>query len=502
MKKRKKALKSIRNVLLSLLITLLLSVLGLVALCTVDPDISVAIADFLYQDQPARPASQRLTVNQSISMLQTGHLENDKEDGTDPTERVGTNGANSAETNYVAPDRSQVSIPEDVSGRSGYQPIQDVQEQVEEADAKELADSLDTGYTGDGLEFDALYYPYYAMLDQPKQRLYRQIYANAMELYPVFAPVEAVTANELKDVFAAVYNDHPELFWLDTAYSGKFRQNGQCVELGLQFNRTAQNLEQEKNAFEREAAVIIEGAQGLSGDYEREKYVHDALIDKISYQLHSELNQSAYSALVNGQTVCAGYARAFQYILQKLSIPCYYCTGYAGEEHAWNIVALEEDYYNVDVTWDDTDQISYDYFNKTDADYAKTHVRTNLSVNLPPCNTTAYRDTAAPDRKKRSAEELGLSPEHSVNTLADYDADCYSQILQYGKGSYTFYNVLEKESLLDVWYDHYQTEAYRQGYLEAAMLSLEAAYCELSLAVEELQDGRWLIHHEINLYGK
>lgn len=43
---------------------------------------------------------------------------------------------------------------------------------------------------------------------------------------------------------------------------------------------------------------------------------------------------------------------------------------------------------------------------------------------------------------------------------------------------------------MDVWYDHYQTEAYRQGYLEAA-------YCELSLAVEELQDGRLLIRHEI-----
>lgn len=170
---------------------------------------------------------------------------------------------------------------------------------------------------------------------------------------------------------------------------------------------------------------------------------------------------------------CAGYARAFQYILQKLSIPCYYCTGHAGEEHAWNIVALEEDYYNVDVTWDDTDQISYDYFNKTDADYAKTHVRTNLSVNLPPCNGTAYRNMEDPDTGKRSAEELDVPPEHSVNTLSDYNADCY---------------------------DHYQTEAYRQGYLEAAMLSLEAAYCELSLAVEELQDGRWLIRHEINLY--
>lgn len=500
MKKRKKALRSIRNVLLSLLMALLLSALGLVALCAANPDISVAIADYLYQDRTVPPAGQNLTVNQSISLPQINNLEKEGEEGTDPARSAGIDDAADTGTNYVPPDRSQVSVPEGVSGRSGYQPIQDVQEQVGEEDAKELADSLDTGYTGDGLEFDALYYPYYAMLEEPKQRLYRQIYTNAMELNTVFAPVEAVTASELKDIFAAVYNDHPELFWLDTAYSGKFRQNGQCVELSLQFNRTAQNLEQEKNAFEGAAAVIIEGAQGLASDYEREKYVHDALTGKLSYQLRSELNQSAYSALVNGQTVCAGYARAFQYILQKLSIPCYYCTGYAGEEHAWNIVALEESFYNVDVTWDDTDQTSYDYFNKTDADYAKTHVRTNLSVNLPPCNGTAYRHMADPDTGKRSAEELGLSPGHIVNTLSDYNADCYAQILQYGKGSYTFYNVLENESLLEAWYDHYQTEAYRQGYLEEAMRSLEAAHCELALAVEELQDGRLLISHEINLY--
>ena len=53
---------------------------------------------------------------------------------------------------------------------------------------------------------------------------------------------------------------------------------------------------------------------------EKEKFVHDALIDKISYNLGAEMNQSAYSTLVNGQTVCAGYARAFQYLLQQLGI--------------------------------------------------------------------------------------------------------------------------------------------------------------------------------------
>jgi transglutaminase/protease-like cytokinesis protein 3 len=102
------------------------------------------------------------------------------------------------------------------------------------------------------------------------------------------------------------------------------------------------------------------------------------------------MNQSVYSALVNGETVCAGYARAMQYLMQRLGIPCYYCTGYAGQNHAWNIVRLDDGYYNVDVTWDDTPGGEYDYFNRTDAEYAGTHVRQSLSVNLPVCEAQTY----------------------------------------------------------------------------------------------------------------
>ena len=100
------------------------------------------------------------------------------------------------------------------------------------------------------------------------------------------------------------------------------------------------------------------------------------------------MNQSAYSAVVNHETVCAGYARAFQFLLQQYGIPCYLCVGYAGEPHAWNIVCLDGKYYNVDVTWDDTEEesgVSYDWYNRSDADYATTHLRQGLSVNLPPC---------------------------------------------------------------------------------------------------------------------
>ena len=68
-------------------------------------------------------------------------------------------------------------------------------------------------------------------------------------------------------------------------------------------------------------------------------------------------------AIVNKKTVCAGYAKAFQLLLTKLNIPCYYIVGFAKEAHAWNIVKLDG-YYNVDLTWDDAKE-QYKYFNKT-----------------------------------------------------------------------------------------------------------------------------------------
>ena len=108
--------------------------------------------------------------------------------------------------------------------------------------------------------------------------------------------------------------------------------------------------------------------------------------------INNKLNQSAYSALVNGKTVCAGYSRAFQYIMNKLNITTYYVTGKSqGESHAWNIVKLGNGYYNIDLTWDDGKIITYNYFNKTDYEFSKTHERSEKSINLPSCNATTYK---------------------------------------------------------------------------------------------------------------
>lgn len=319
---------------------------------------------------------------------------------------------------YVAPSMDQMQIPEDVSGRTGFTPVQPEEQQIPDQEAQNLKETLGSGETGEGLSFSAEEYPYYQMLSENQQSVYRQIYANAQNLTEKFAPAKTVSASDVKTAFEAVIGDHPEMFWLETGYSSKYLTNGQCVEIDLKYNSTADDLESAKQRFDAAAQNLITGAASLDSNYEKEKYVHDALASAVTYDLTADMNQSAYSALVNGKSVCAGYARAYQYLLQQLGIPCYYCTGYSGGDHAWNIVKLEDGYYNVDVTWDDAVAIRYDYFNKTDADFASTHVRQNLSVYLPACNGTAYRqeNTTGAAGTGQPSEAGGATPDPDAGT--------------------------------------------------------------------------------------
>lgn len=319
---------------------------------------------------------------------------------------------------YVAPSMDQMQIPEDVSGRTGFTPVQPEEQQIPDQEAQNLKETLGSGETGEGLSFSAEEYPYYQMLSENQQSVYRQIYANAQNLTEKFAPEKTVSASDVKTAFEAVIGDHPEMFWLETGYSSKYLTNGQCVEIDLKYNSTADDLESAKQRFDAAAQNLITGAASLDSNYEKEKYVHDALASAVTYDLTADMNQSAYSALVNGKSVCAGYARAYQYLLQQLGIPCYYCTGYSGGDHAWNIVKLEDGYYNVDVTWDDAAAIRYDYFNKTDADFASTHVRQNLSVYLPACNGTAYRqeNTTGAAGTGQPSEAGGATPDPDAGT--------------------------------------------------------------------------------------
>lgn len=232
---------------------------------------------------------------------------------------------------------------------------------------------------------NVVFYPYYEMLEEKEQSVYNQVYENAKSRKSTFKPLEDIDVDRMTSIVEAVYNDHPELFWLDTSFEYRYTEDNICTEIILNFNDTSSYFDEASVKFESITNEIVSYAKDLETDYEKEKYVHNKLIEMIEYDENAELNQTAYSALVNKSTVCAGYARAFQHIMIMLGIPTYYVTGEARGEHAWNIVKLGSRYYNVDLTWNDNEYDVYAYFNMTDEEFSSNHTRSKISMELPKC---------------------------------------------------------------------------------------------------------------------
>lgn len=239
------------------------------------------------------------------------------------------------------------------------------------------------------------FYFYRSLLSGTYKQAYDQIYASLYNGNQQVSLSVSVQSDDIADIVYSVYYDHPELFWVDSSLTYYMNGSGIVTSLIVNFNGTANSLKTSQQRFESAIAPLINYASTLSNDAQKAKYVHDYLTNTIDYVSGAEYNQSAYSAIVNGKTVCAGYAHAFQYCMQKLGIPAAYIVGYAGENHAWNILRLDGEYYAMDVTWDDplnnpATTYYYDYFNITDAQISKDHTRDSISAKLPTANGTKY----------------------------------------------------------------------------------------------------------------
>ena len=103
----------------------------------------------------------------------------------------------------------------------------------------------------------------------------------------------------------------------------------------------------------------------LDSDYDKIKAAHDYLIILNDYSADV---CGAYNGLYSGKCACNGYAYSFYEIMKELNIPV---TCEFGNEHVWNRVQLDNEWYNIDLTWDDIGDknVSYDFFLKSDSDW-------------------------------------------------------------------------------------------------------------------------------------
>lgn len=147
--------------------------------------------------------------------------------------------------------------------------------------------------------------------------------------------------------------------------------------INVQYETT---IAQERILDNKIASIIKSLKLTNASDYEKVKKIHDYVINRASYDTKLK-KSSAYDLLIDQTAVCEGYTLAAYRLFTDAGLECRVITGSGdGESHAWNIVKVDGQWYNIDLTWDDPISstgkpiLSYDYFLKSDEEFPR-HVR-------------------------------------------------------------------------------------------------------------------------------
>ncbi|NHM13527.1 transglutaminase domain-containing protein [Xiamenia xianingshaonis] len=325
--------------------------------------------------------------------------------------------------------------------------------------------------------------PYYAELSESERASYLVI-ASAIESAEQKVVVDGSLGDDvLGRVLNAILFDRPDLFWFTGAATGSV-SNGQTT-LILDFSVDRNTLNAKRAALDAAVENIVSPLEGLS-PAAQQKAAHDYIAQHVAYDPHGPQNgQTAYNALVEGKSVCAGYARAFQLVMIELGIPCSYVSGEAqGQQqfeegawtpHAWNIVEMDGHIYNVDVTWDDSplfeqEAVLYTDFNMTDDDFAANHQRGEESAFLPACDGEPFDFEAAygVDRARAAAEHLGIAVAGEASTAEEFQALMEEQAAAAEGFQTSFYLVVYGDdlvaSLTDLWKEPVRSAFETQGF--------------------------------------
>lgn len=178
--------------------------------------------------------------------------------------------------------------------------------------------------------------------------------------------------------------DHPDLFYIDvfgTSISAGMQGNAYAAYLDSSRVKTlylggldsAEKVNAAVTEYENKLAEIVAEAKAAGDTKAQIEYVNKYICENTEYSFGTEIRgdknvdtpaaayiNTAYGSIVNGKAICGGYSKGFKAVMDRLGIPCVCVQGYSLKEsgsqaHMWNVVKVDGNWYNVDVTWNDTE---------------------------------------------------------------------------------------------------------------------------------------------------
>ncbi|MCR5350126.1 MAG: hypothetical protein K6E20_03945 [Acholeplasmatales bacterium] len=239
------------------------------------------------------------------------------------------------------------------------------------------------------------------------------------------------------DVIASAWmtmiEENPIFYFLFTGYTVSQSSNGYYFYLlgseeyakaedrnncNLQIIDFVEDFEEEYNKLEEVT------------DYNKALLIHDYLCNNMEYAYDSDGNASneAYAhnilGIINKAGVCESYAKLYLFLSYRIDLTSLIVIGYSQSQangHAWNYCQIDGVWYGVDVTWDDSDTFTYDYFlvsskimNYAHTPYSQTF-GISFQVPLPALSSSSY-DTS----KDETEPTPGSTGRHSGSIFRRY----------------------------------------------------------------------------------
>ncbi len=266
-------------------------------------------------------------------------------------------------------------------------------------------------------------YPFYQSLDDDEKEIYIDI-CTAIEKFSILELGKYKTSKEAhtigdkySNIFSSLIYEQPQYFWIDpSGLNCRIAEmDGNKLTIGFHRFANKEDVKEKKEELNKKVSEIVSAAKNKRNTYEKALYVYDKIMEIASYdyELYEDIEeykdnyienrisgeltsfdpkiaQTAYGCLIDGKTICSGYALAFNLIMQELGYECGTVKNTAlgsfsfGANHVSNFCKLDGDYYYFDLTWDDTGfdseeykkymDYSHQYFAITRAEFENTHV--------------------------------------------------------------------------------------------------------------------------------
>ncbi|MBQ8582791.1 MAG: hypothetical protein IJ487_03525 [Ruminococcus sp.] len=222
--------------------------------------------------------------------------------------------------------------------------------------------------------------PVYGQLTKSEKAAYEALYRGISEMKEEIPLPRDLDGETYSKLYCLVEKQEAELFYVNSEY-----YTAEIVgDAKIMYREDAKAVEEKQLELSVAVKKALNMIGGAKSETELARRIHDYIIRHCAYNIGKGMpySSTAYGCLVDGEANCEGYAKAFNLLASRLGLRSVLVTGTTddGENHAWNQVNIDGQWYNVDVTWDDADVsgvVRRTYFLCDDEEFRRRHIADN-----------------------------------------------------------------------------------------------------------------------------